>query len=179
MDPMTTMGPLISEGQRARIERYVARGRDDGARCVHGGARPADLPAGYYHEPTIFAGVDNGMAIAREEIFGPVLSVIPYDDEAEAVAIANDSPYGLAAAVWSHDVERATEVASRIDAGTVWVNDYHLLNPRFPFGGRKGSGFGRELGPEGLRAYQQIKHVHVGQPEGPDVKYYFGLLLDE
>lgn len=178
MDPMTTMGPLISQAQLENAERYVASGRDQGARCVFGGGRTEGMARGYYHDPTIFVGVDNGMKIAQEEIFGPVVSIIPFEDEAEAVQIANDSLYGLGGAVWSKDIERATDIARQLETGTVWVNDYHLLNVRFPFGGYKQSGFGRELGPQGLAEYQQIKHIHVGEATGADDKYYFGMLLD-
>ncbi len=179
MDPSTTMGPLISDRQRDSVERYVQKGLDEGARCVFGGRRPKDLDQGYYHLPTIFTGVDNAMTIAQEEIFGPVVAVIPYGDEEEAVQIANDSMYGLGGAIWSRDTARALDMARRLETGTVWINDYHLLNVRFPFGGSKQSGFGRELGPQGLAEYQQLKHIHVGEPSGPDEKYYFGMLIDD
>ncbi len=178
MDPATMMGPLVSDAQRANTERYVAAGRDAGARCVTGGRRPPELARGYYYEPTIFDGVTNDMKIAREEIFGPVVSILKFSDEEEALRLANDTMYGLGAAVWSRDVERAERLAERIDAGTVWVNDYHLINVRFPFGGYKQSGFGRELGPWGLREFQQVKHIHVGEPTGAAEKFYFGLLMD-
>lgn len=179
MDPMTTMGPVVSAEQLERIERYVAAGRAAGAEVVFGGERPEHMPAGFFHEPTIFTKARNDMAVAREEIFGPVVVVIPYGDEAEALEIANDSPYGLGAALWSRDVERATRMARRIEAGMVWINDYHLMNPRFPFGGYKRSGFGRELGPEGLETYRQVKHIHVGEPQSLEDKYYFGMTLGE
>jgi aldehyde dehydrogenase (NAD+) len=156
----------------------VHAGRDEGARVVTGGRRPPELERGYYYEPTIFAGVKNDMRIAREEIFGPVVSVLRFSDEDEALRLANDSMYGLGAAVWSRDVERAQRMAEQIEAGTVWINDYHLINVRFPFGGYKQSGFGRELGPWGLAEFQQLKHIHVGEPTGVDQKYYFGLLFD-
>jgi aldehyde dehydrogenase (NAD+) len=177
LDPATTLGALISESQRARTEEYVAAGKAEGARVVTGGKRPAGFERGYWYEPTIFADADNGMRIAREEIFGPVVSVIPFRDDAEAIAIANDTMYGLGAAVWSRDRERALGMARQIDAGTVWINDYHLLNVRFPFGGYKQSGFGRELGAWGLAEYQQVKHIHVGEPTGAAEKFYFGMLL--
>ncbi|HZS41212.1 MAG TPA: aldehyde dehydrogenase family protein [Polyangia bacterium] len=178
LDLATMMGPLVSDSQRANSERYVHAGREEGARVVTGGRRPPELARGYYYEPTIFAGVKNDMRIAREEIFGPVVSVLRFSDEEEALRLANDSLYGLGAAVWSRDVERAQRMAERIEAGTVWVNDYHLINVRFPFGGYKQSGFGRELGPWGLAEFQQVKHIHVGEPTGVDQKYYFGLLFD-
>ncbi len=178
MDPMTTMGPLISQRQLDTVERYVGLGKSEGATCATGGKRPEGLDAGYYYEPTIFTNVDNNMTIAREEIFGPVVGLIPYDTEEEALAIANDSMYGLAGAVWSKDTDRALAMARKLETGTVWINDYHLLSPKFTFGGYKRSGFGRELGPQGLAEYQQIKHIHVGEPSGVDEKYYFGMLLD-
>jgi len=122
--------------------------------------------------------VKNDMKIAREEIFGPVVSVLKVDDDEEALRVANDSMYGLGAAVWSRDLERARRLANQIEAGTVWINDYHLINVRFPFGGYKQSGFGRELGPWGLSEFQQLKHIHVGEPSDVGEKYYFGLLFD-
>jgi aldehyde dehydrogenase (NAD+) len=179
MDPMNTMGPLISQQQLDTVERYVGIGREEGARTVCGGKRPEGLGDGYFYEPTVFVDVTNDMVIAREEIFGPVVCVMTYASEEEAIAIANDSKYGLAAAVWSSDVENAEVVADKLEAGTVWINDYHLLNPKYPFGGYKQSGNGRELGPEGLRAYQVTKHIHVGQPaEDPMEKHYFMILVD-
>jgi aldehyde dehydrogenase (NAD+) len=178
LDPTTMMGPLVSERQRDNTERYVAWGREQGATCAFGGARPAELQRGYYYQPTIFTGVRNDMRIAREEIFGPVVSVIKFRDDDEALRLANDTMYGLGAAVWSRDEERALGLARRIDAGTVWINDYHLINVRFPFGGYKQSGWGRELGPWGLDEFQQVKHIHVGQPSDAAEKFYFGLLLD-
>jgi aldehyde dehydrogenase (NAD+) len=178
MDPMTTMGPVINDSQLRNVERYVGMGLSEGARCVFGGGRTEGMERGYFHDPTIFVGVDNSMSIAAQEIFGPVVSIIPFDDEAQAIEIANDSMYGLAGAVWSKDIERATQMARELETGTVWINDYHLLNVRFPFGGYKSSGFGRELGPQGLAEYQQVKHIHVGESSSVDEKYYFGMLLD-
>jgi aldehyde dehydrogenase (NAD+) len=177
LDPETTFGPLVSAAQRANTEHYVELGRSEGAEVVCGGRRPEALPRGYYYEPTIFRKVQNSMRIAQEEIFGPVVSIIPFDDEEEALRLANDTMYGLGAAVWSRDIDRALGLARRIEAGTVWINDYHLLNVRFPFGGYKKSGFGRELGPQGLDEYQQLKHIHVGEATGPNEKFYFGMLL--
>jgi aldehyde dehydrogenase (NAD+) len=178
MDPSSTMGPLISARQLDQVRHFVAEGRRAGATLVFGGKRPADLPRGYYHEPTIFVGVDNDMAIARDEIFGPVLSVLKFGSDEEALRLANATLYGLGAAVWSRDLDRARAMAERIDAGTVWINDYHLINVRFPFGGYKQSGFGRELGPAGLAEFQQLKHIHLGQPSGPEEKPYLSLIFE-
>lgn len=182
MDMETQIGPLVSARQLENVERYVALAKEEGATLVCGGRRPEglseELAGGYYYRPTVFVDVRNDMRIAQEEVFGPVVVVIPFDDDEEAVAMANDSRYGLGGAVWSADTERALAIASRLETGTVWINDYHLLNPRFPFGGYKHSGFGRELGPEGLEAYLQVKHIHVGENAGPDEKYYVGMLLD-
>lgn len=177
MDPMTTMGPLISAAQRDNVERFVYSGKQDGATCVIGGKRPAGFDRGYYYEPTLFTGVRNDMKIAREEIFGPVISIIPYRDEQEAIRIANDSLYGLGGAIWSKDTDRAVQMARQIETGTIWINDYHLVNLRFPFGGYKQSGIGREMGPQGLEEYEQIKHIHVGEPDLSG-KYYFNWLLN-
>lgn len=177
MDYETNIGPLISAAQVQNVERYVAIGKDEGARCVLGGDRP-DRP-GFFVNPTIFDGVRNDMKIARDEIFGPVVSVIPFDTDEEALAIANDTVYGLAGAVWTRDMDRGRRFAHRIEAGTVWINDYHLLNLRFPFGGYKQSGIGREMGPWGLDEFLQIKHVHEGEPTGPEEKSYFGILLED
>jgi aldehyde dehydrogenase (NAD+) len=162
-DPASDMGPLVSPEQLERVEHYVRAGQEDGAKLATGGRRVevSGHEGGFYYAPTIFTGVDPGSRIAREEIFGPVLAVIPFDDDDQAVALANDSPYGLAGAVWSRDSGRAVRVAERLRTGTVWVNDYHLLNPRYPFGGYKQSGVGRELGEAGYLEYTQTKHVHV------------------
>lgn len=174
------MGPLVSARHWKNVDGYVRIALEEGARCVTGGGRPEGLDVGYYYQPTIFADVRNDMRIAREEVFGPVVCVIPYDggDDA-AVRIANETEFGLAAAVWSKDTERALKVARRVKAGTVWVNDYHLLSPRFPFGGYKRSGIGRELGTYGFDDYCQIKHIHVGEPSSAEEKSYFGLLLGD
>ncbi|MCU1648575.1 MAG: Aldehyde dehydrogenase [Nocardia sp.] len=156
-DPNAQLGPLISKQQRERVEGYIAKGQAEGARLLFGGTRPADLP-GYYVEPTVFADVANTMTIAREEIFGPVLSVLPYDTEEEAVAIANDSDYGLAGSVWTTDIEHGASIASRVRTGTYAIN-WYAFDPCAPFGGYKTSGIGRENGPEGLDAYCEQKSV--------------------
>ncbi|MGW2288673.1 aldehyde dehydrogenase [Streptomyces phaeochromogenes] len=159
-DPATRVGPLVSARQRDRVESYIAAGRADGARVVTGGGRPADFERGWFVEPTVFADVDNSAAVAREEIFGPVLVVIPYDDLDQAVAMANDSPYGLAGTVWTSDEDKGLEIARRMRTGTVGVNFYNL-DLGAPFGGVKASGLGRELGPEGLAAYVEYKSVYL------------------
>jgi acyl-CoA reductase-like NAD-dependent aldehyde dehydrogenase len=161
LDPETKVGPLVSQRQRERVEGYIAKGKSEGGRMTTGGTRPFDR--GWFLEPTIFADVDNDATISREEIFGPVLSLIPYSDEAEAVAIANDSIYGLGGSVWSSDPERATDVARRVQSGTVGVNHY-VNDPVAPFGGIKQSGMGRELGPEGLHAVQVYKTIYLPPP---------------
>jgi len=161
-DPETFCGPLIAERQRARVEGFIAQGREQGARVTIGGGRPAapELAKGWYVEPTVFADVDNGMTIAQEEIFGPVLAVIPYDDEGDAVRIANASRYGLAGSVWTSDVAHGLAIARRVRTGTFTVNGC-TLDFATPFGGYKESGLGRELGPEGLAAFLEIKSVNM------------------
>jgi betaine-aldehyde dehydrogenase len=161
LDSDTAVGPLVAERQRARVEGYVAKGQTEGAKIAIGGSRPADLERGWYVEPTVFVGVDNKMTISQEEIFGPVVVVIPYDGIDDAVRIANDSPYGLAGSVWSRDQRTALDVARRIRTGTMGING---LGMDFggPFGGFKDSGIGRELGPEGLQGYLESKNITLG-----------------
>jgi acyl-CoA reductase-like NAD-dependent aldehyde dehydrogenase len=159
--PETAFGPLVTAGQRARVEGYIASGISDGARLVLGGGRPAGLPTGYYVDPTLFADVDNGLRIAQEEIFGPVLAVMPYDTEDEAVRIANDSVYGLNGSVFTSDIGHGTEIARRIDSGAVNINGYRAA-PNAPAGGHRASGLGQEGGPEGLLAYR--KQTSIGLP---------------
>ncbi|MGW5635769.1 aldehyde dehydrogenase [Streptomyces sp. NPDC003832] len=159
-DPSTQIGPMATSRQRDRVESYIAKGRADGARLVAGGGRPGGLSRGWFVEPTVFADVDNSAAIAQEEIFGPVLSLIPYNDIDHAVQIANDSEFGLGGTVWTGDPERGAAVAHRVRTGTIGINRY-LPDPAAPFGGIKASGLGRELGPEGLAAYQQTQTVYL------------------
>jgi acyl-CoA reductase-like NAD-dependent aldehyde dehydrogenase len=160
LDPNTQIGPMASERQRDRVESYIAKGKGDGARITTGGGRPADLDAGWFVEPTIFADVDNNYVIAQEEIFGPVLSLIPYDGDDQAVEIANASDFGLGGSVWTTDHERGVDVAQRVATGTVGINGY-LPDPTAPFGGIKASGLGRELGPEALSAYLTQKSIYL------------------
>ncbi|MEO6472557.1 MAG: aldehyde dehydrogenase [Aeromicrobium sp.] len=159
LDPETQLGPLSSARQRDRVEAYIAKGLGDGARLVAGGGRPTGLDRGWFIEPTIFADVDNRSTIAQEEIFGPVLSVIPYANVDDAIAIANDSDYGLGGSVWSPDTDRAMAVARRVQTGTIGINSFDM-DIGSPFGGVKASGMGRELGPEGLAANQVIKSIY-------------------
>ncbi|HEX7134921.1 MAG TPA: aldehyde dehydrogenase family protein [Iamia sp.] len=164
-DPANLMGPLISERQRNRVLGYIESGRADGARLVCGGGVPEHLPTGWYVEPTLFADVDNGMAIAQEEIFGPVLVVIPYTDDDDAVRIANDSPYGLSGMITSGDLERAKGVARRVRTGTLGLNGGIWYGADAPFGGYKQSGIGRQCGIEGLEIFTETKTV--GWPAQP------------
>ncbi|GAA4474949.1 aldehyde dehydrogenase [Rhodococcus olei] len=161
-DPKTTLGPLVSRRQRDRVENYIRLGRETGARLVSGGGRPAGMDSGWYVEPTVFADVDNSMRIAREEIFGPVVVVIPYDDLDDAVSIANDSDFGLHGAVFTRDPQRALDVAQRINAGTFSINNF-VYNNRVPFGGVKSSGIGRDSGIEGFEAYFELKTINFDE----------------
>jgi aldehyde dehydrogenase (NAD+) len=160
LDPATQIGPMASDRHRDRVEGYIAKGTSDGARLVTGGGRPRDLDRGWFVEPTVFADVDNASTIAQEEIFGPVLAVIPYRDEEDAIRIANDSDYGLGGSVWTTDAEHGKDVARRVRTGTIGINGY-LPDPGAPFGGVKASGIGRELGPDAVTAYQQYKSIYA------------------
>ena len=180
LDYESDMGPLVSAAQRETVEGYVRIGKEEGAKLVLGGKRPEgeQFERGFWFEPTIFTDVENSMTIAQEEIFGPVLSVIKFKDDDDAIRIANDSIYGLASGVWSQDPDRCLETAKRLKAGTVWVNDYHLINCVAPFGGYKQSGVGRELSGYGLNEYTEVKHVHwdLGTPAHSKM---FGVLISE
>jgi acyl-CoA reductase-like NAD-dependent aldehyde dehydrogenase len=158
-DPQVLVGPLVAERQRDRVEGYIALAAGAGARVAAGGVRPAHLEKGWYVMPTILADVDNSMRVAREEIFGPVLCLIPYDGEDDAVRIANDSPYGLAGGVWTGDPARGLRVARRVRTGSIAINGTYPPFPLVPFGGFKESGLGRELGPEGLRSFLEPRSI--------------------
>jgi len=153
----TMMGPLINRAQLDRVEAYVRKGVAEGARVVCGGGRPAGLDTGFFHEMTLLADVTNDMTVAQEEIFGPVLVAIPYDDDDDAVRIANDSIYGLSGAVFSADDDRAMGVARRIRTGTMSINGGVWYAPDVPFGGYKQSGIGREMGIAGLEEHLELK----------------------
>lgn len=160
LNPASQMGPLISDTHMTRVMDYIECGREEGADLVTGGSRNSDAGPGYFVQPTIFVGNDS-MRVAREEIFGPVLVALPYDDLDEMVRRANDTPYGLAAAVWTEDVRQGIKVAEQLKAGTVWVNGYNLLDATSPWGGFKSSGIGREMGRSALEHYTEVKSTWV------------------
>ncbi len=168
-DPATEAGALISAEHRAKVEDFVASAIAEGARLVAGGRRPAEpeLQAGFFYRPTVFADVHRTMRIVREEVFGPVLTIERFATEEEAIALANDTTYGLAGAVWTADAARAQRVAARLRHGTVWINDYNTYLPQAEWGGFKQSGIGRELGPMGLDEYREAKHIWENTSPGP------------
>ncbi|CAL9625150.1 Betaine aldehyde dehydrogenase [Streptomyces sp. enrichment culture] len=178
LDPATDIGPVMGPAQHARILGYIETGKKEGATLVHGGTVPTGpgFEKGWWIEPTVFTGVRNDMCIAREEIFGPVLSVLSYDTVDEAVEIANDTEYGLSAGIWSQDVPRALEIAGRLQAGSVWINDWHNISRHMPFGGFKQSGVGRELGADALDEFTEQKAVTVDLTGRVDRRAY-GLVL--
>ena len=162
-DAAAQMGPQAHDEQLSKTLRYIDIAKDEGAKLLAGGFRitEGNLGAGYFVAPTVFANVDNKMRVAREEIFGPVVSVIPFDDEEEAIAIANDTDYGLTAGLWSQNIGRAHRVASRIQAGSVWINTFRYIRWAIPYGGFKMSGLGRENGMEAVDAYLQTRSTIV------------------
>ncbi len=175
----TDMGPVVSKKQQERVLGYIKSGIEQGAKIVCGGNAPDsdELRSGNFIEPTIFTGVTNSMKIAQDEIFGPVLSVLTFKTDEEAIAIANDSVYGLGAGVWSGDKERAKTIAKRLRSGTVWINEWHLLSERAPFGGYKQSGIGREFGLEGLHEYTELKHLHIDEVGARDKKFWYDTVV--
>jgi acyl-CoA reductase-like NAD-dependent aldehyde dehydrogenase len=160
LDPAVTCGPMASEQHLNRVLGYIEVGKDSSARMVTGGGRPASQDRGWFVEPTVFADVDNNDRLAREEVFGPVMAVIPFDDDDDAVAIANDSNYGLGGSVWTTDEQRGIDISRRVRTGTIGVN-YYNLDLGAPFGGMKDSGIGRELGPEALNSYLEYKSIYA------------------
>lgn len=181
LDPATDVGPVISKKQKETILSYIEAGKQEGATLVCGGkeVKVAGCEDGYFVEPTIFTNVTNDMKIAQEEIFGPVLCVIRYSELDEAIKMANDSIYGLAAGVWTRDVNKAYEVARKLQAGVVWINDWHLLRSDAPFGGYKQSGIGREMGQQSLDAYTQTKHVHTSMAPELEKRNWYGILFGQ
>jgi acyl-CoA reductase-like NAD-dependent aldehyde dehydrogenase len=178
LDPATDLGPVISAEAQMRILRYIEAGQAQGATLAYGGGVPEgpQFERGFWVEPTIFTDVRNDMTIGREEIFGPVLSVIRCESTDQAIRIANDTEYGLSAGVWSTDTQRALDVAGQIEAGTVWINDWHMVNAAYPFGGYKQSGLGRELGPHALDEYTEEKFIHLDLSGRLDRRAYALLL---
>lgn len=181
LDFETDQGPLVSERQLKTVEEYVALGLREGAQLAIGGkrARVPGFEQAPFFEPTIFTGVHNDMRLAQEEIFGPVLSVVPYRDIGDAIKIANQTMYGLGAAIWSRDIPIAVDVARRIRAGTVWINDHHIILPSAPFGGFKQSGIGREHGLQGMLAYTEAKHIHVDLMQKREGRLHWDVMLPQ
>jgi len=167
LDGATELGPLAFADQRDKVASYVDLGRSEGARVLTGGRKTDAGLGGYFYEPTVLVDVDNGMRVVREEIFGPVAAIMPFDTEDEVVALANDTDYGLAAGVWTSNLARAHRVAGRLEAGTVWVNTYRAMSPMSPRQGFKSSGVGVEHGTETIREYTRLKSIWINTDEGP------------
>jgi acyl-CoA reductase-like NAD-dependent aldehyde dehydrogenase len=174
----TDMGPVVSHRQQQRILEYLESAKAEGATVALGGGVPEgeEFEQGFWIQPTVLTDVTDEMRVAREEIFGPVLTVLRYSDIKDAIARANDSTYGLTAGVWSKDYEQAIEIGEQLRAGTIWINNWHMVDPSSPFGGYKQSGVGRELGPDALHEYTEAKHVHVDLTQTRD-RYLFDILL--
>ena len=180
MDPNTAMGPVTSEQSRANIEKYIAIGREEGANLACGGGRPVGLDKGFFVEPTVFVDVDNKMTIAQEEIFGPVLCVIKYKDDEEAVSIANDSSYGLLGAVYSNNIERAIGIGEKLIVGNVCINELHMMSLELPYGGVKQSGIGKERGLEGfLDEYTEMKSIQIDLGHDLSQRVWHGLIVPQ
>ncbi len=175
LDKTSDAGPVINKSQFESIMNYIKIGKEEGAEILTGGNRTGEK--GFYIEPTVFVNVNNKMRIAQEEIFGPVLVVIKFKDDEEAVNIANDSIYGLGGAVWSGNDERALNIADRLRTGTVWINEYHLLSDRAPFGGYKQSGIGREFGLDGIKEYTEAKHIHIDEIKDREKKFWYDTVV--
>ncbi|MBK8381115.1 MAG: aldehyde dehydrogenase family protein [Ignavibacteria bacterium] len=175
MDKISDCGPVVNKKQFDSVMNYIKIGKEEGAEILTGG-KGTDT-TGFYIEPTVFINVNNKMRIAQEEIFGPVLVVIKFSDDDDAVRIANDSIFGLGGAVWSGDDERAMKIAKRLRTGTVWINEYHLLSDRAPFGGYKQSGIGREFGPEGIKEYTEAKHIHIDEIKDRSKKFWYDTVV--
>jgi aldehyde dehydrogenase (NAD+) len=177
-DPSTGYGPVINKKQFDRIMAYIEISKKEGAKLLFGGERVSggDFDKGYYIQPTLFE-INPDNTIFKEEIFGPVLAITPVKDEYQAIKLANQSTYGLAGAVWSKNSERAKNVAKQLETGTVWINEYHLLNPGMPFGGYKQSGLGREMGEEGLKAYLEVKHLWISDCDERSKKPWFDAIF--
>lgn len=175
MEKSTDVGPVVSQKQFDTVMNYINIAKDEGAEVLTGGERYGDT--GFFIKPTVFINAENKMKHVQEEIFGPVISVIKFKDDEEAVSIANDSIYGLAGGVWSNDDERAIKIANRLRAGTVWINEYHLMNERVPFGGYKQSGIGREFGLDGIKEYTETKHIYIDEIKDKSKKPWYGTVV--
>ncbi|MDC6700533.1 aldehyde dehydrogenase family protein, partial [Leclercia adecarboxylata] len=161
------LGPLATESQLKKVEYYVSLGKEQGAHLIYGGKKPASLKKGWYFKPTIFEHTDTKIRIAQEEIFGPILSVIPFEKEEEVIALANGTNYGLAAGIWTNNLSRAHRVSKSLKAGIVWINTYRSISPIAPIGGSHWSGYGRESGYEAIYEYTQSKVVWVNTSSEP------------